>query len=90
MDIFHKQYYVKKEFLGKTSIKNVLPALVPQFSYSDLTIQDGGLASSTYKRMIWDSIDNAEQGDIVKDLLDYCELDTLAMVEILEHLKIRL
>jgi len=90
MDIFHKQYYVKKEFLGKTSIKNVLPALAPEFSYSDLNIQDGGVASSTYKRIIWDSIDNALQTDIANDLLEYCKLDTLAMVEILRHVRLKI
>ena len=89
MDIFHKQMYVRKEFQGSVSIKYVLPALVPTCTYDDLKIQDGGAASSTYRRMIWDSIPDEEQGDIADDLLAYCKLDTLAMVEILKHVEER-
>lgn len=87
MDIFSKQFYVRKEFLGKTSIKNVLPALVPQFSYSDLAIQDGGTACSSYKHMIWEDVSNSNKQQTNQDLLAYCCLDTLAMVEILEHVR---
>jgi len=90
LDIFNKQMYVRKEFLGKTSIKNVLPVLVPEFSYSELVIQDGGAASNTYKKMIWDNIVNSKQSNTVSSLLEYCKLDTLAMVEILKHIESRL
>ena len=90
LDVFNKQMYVRKEFLGKTSIKYVLPVLVPELSYKDLNIQDGGAASSTYKRIIWDNIHNQEQESTFKDLLAYCKLDTWAMVAILEHLKKRI
>jgi hypothetical protein len=67
---------------GKYSIKNVLPALVPRLSYSDLEIQEGGTASNVFAQMASGNFD----GDIEtarKNLIDYCKLDTLAMVEIL-------
>jgi len=31
--------------MGRSSIKNVLPALVPELSYKDLEVQEGGTAS---------------------------------------------
>lgn len=89
-DIFKKQLYVRKEFLGKTSIKNVLPVLAEHLNYKVLNIQDGGTASSSYKQMIWDSQNQKDQTETAKDLLAYCKLDTLAMVEILKHIQNRL
>ena len=84
---FRKQLYVRKEFLGKTSIKNILPVLVPDLSYKDLAIQDGGAACSAWKHMIFDNVSSSESQLIYDALLKYCELDTLAMVKILEFLR---
>jgi len=68
------------------SIKKVLPALVPELSYRDLNIQEGGTASNTFSQMVQGIFEgNFEQTR--KDLLAYCELDTLAMIRILEVLK---
>lgn len=71
---------------GSYSIKYVLPALVPELSYKELGIQDGGMALDAYARMNTTS-DPQELEKIRADLLKYCELDTLAMVKILEVLK---
>ena len=79
---FQKKWYYNPEMRGKYSIKNVLPALVPHLSYSDLEIQEGGTASNVFAQMASGNFD----GDIEtarKNLIDYCKLDTLAMVEIL-------
>ena len=79
---FQKKWYYTPEMRGKYSIKNVLPALVPHLSYSDLEIQEGGTASNVFAQMASGNFD----GDIEtarKNLIDYCKLDTLAMVEIL-------
>jgi hypothetical protein len=37
---------------GSHSIKAVLPALVPEMSYENLTIQNGALAAESYQRML--------------------------------------
>lgn len=83
---FQKKWYYTPEMKGSYSIKYVLPALVPELSYQDLEIKEGGTASSIFTQMV-----NGEfQGDIDKtklDLLEYCKLDTFAMVKILEKLK---
>ena len=71
---------------GSYSIKVVLPALVPELSYKDLNIQEGGTASSTYANFYL-AESQAQIEQIRKDLLSYCELDTYAMVKILEKLE---
>lgn len=71
---------------GSYSIKKVLPALVPELSYKDLNIQEGGTASNTFSQLV-QGIFDGDVEQIRKDLLAYCKLDTLAMVRILEVLK---
>jgi len=83
---FQKKWYYTPSMKGSYSIKKVLPALVPKLSYKDLIIQEGGTASNTYAAMFLGTF----KGDIQQtrtDLLEYCKLDTLAMVEILNKLK---
>jgi hypothetical protein len=66
--------------------QKVLPALAPSLSYKNLNIQKGGTASTTFAQMLQGNF----EGDIEqvrKDLLAYCELDTLAMVKIFGVLK---
>ena len=70
---------------GSYSIKYVLPALVPELSYNDLDIKEGGTASNKFLSMVNETF----EGDVEKtrrQLLEYCELDTYAMVKILEKL----
>ncbi len=82
---FQKKWYYTPAMKGSYSIKAVLPALVPELSYQDLEISEGGTASNTFYQMVTGEF----QGDIEqtrKDLLEYCKLDTYAMVKILEKL----
>ncbi len=85
-DIFHKQYYVHPEFRGRTSIKKILPALVPGVRYSDLNIHEGGQASDAWWQMISATTSATEHAKIAKDLKTYCGLDTYAMFQIWKHL----
>lgn len=78
-----KQHYYHPMMKGSWSIKAVLPALVPELNYSDLgTVQDGTQAQSVYFRLINGETDAGEKAALRQDLLDYCRLDTLAMVKI--------
>ena len=85
MEVF-KQDYVDYRFRGSTSIKKVLPVVCPEFSYSDLKIQDGGMALDTWGRLMLDANFLGDPQETRKNLLDYCRLDTLAMVEIYRYL----
>ncbi len=61
--------------------------VVPELSYGDLNIGDGMLASNTWGDMVTMEMSQEDKNNIYNDLLKYCELDTLAMVRILEELK---
>ncbi len=84
-DIFHKQYYVHPEFKGSTSIKYVLPALVPSLQYKDLGIHGGAQASDAWWTML--SAPPMERDMIASDLKTYCKLDTYAMYAIWKYLQ---
>jgi len=78
------------QFAGSLSIKDVLPVLVPGMAYKDaVRISDGSEASAKLARLLFYAGDlAAEQRRVLKDeLLEYCKLDTQAMVKLLERLK---
>jgi hypothetical protein len=83
---FQRKWYYTPEMKGSYSIKAVLPALVPELSYQDLDIKEGGTASTSFAQMVSGTF----QGNVEKTrqaLLAYCKRDTLAMVEIFRVLK---
>jgi hypothetical protein len=76
------------DFNGGFSIKDVLPALIPELGYQDLDIQDGGTAAAVLETVLFDeSLPGGEKKKLRKQLLAYCERDTLAMVKLHERLK---
>lgn len=82
-----KDYVCYAEFLGRTSIKVVLPVLVPSLSYKELEIGDGGAASAAYFRIATLETSEGERTKLQDALLAYCKQDTLAMVEIWKALQ---
>ena len=84
---FQDKSFYHWQFNGSYSIKAVLPALVPELSYDNMEISNGGMAASAWLRMVH-SNDDEEKAAIRKQLLEYCHLDTLAMVRILEKISI--
>lgn len=82
MDVFSTQAYVAPGFRGKTSIKSVLPVLVPELSYKTLNIQEGATATARWGEVVLGGEDAAAVAALRADLLAYCGLDTKAMVEI--------
>jgi hypothetical protein len=81
-----KRHYYHPKFYGSFSLKYVLPALVPEMSYENLSIQDGMQASLDYLRMIDSETSHDEKARIRAELLTYCGQDTLAMVKIRDEL----
>ncbi|MBO7477925.1 MAG: DUF2779 domain-containing protein, partial [Salinivirgaceae bacterium] len=81
-------YYVK-EMGGSFSIKSVLPALFPDdpsLNYHNLDerVQNGGDAMTIFPKI--KDMPPKEQEATRKALLEYCKLDTLAMVKIWQRL----
>jgi hypothetical protein len=84
---FSKGWYAHKDFCGSASIKNVLPVVVPELSYKSLGIQEGGSAQRLWMEAVLDGKRDDQKEQILSDLVEYCGLDTLAMVEIYKKLK---
>ena len=82
---FQKKWFYTPEMRGSYSIKYVLPALVPELSYNDLEINEGGSASNTFLSMVNGTF-KGNESQVRKNLLEYCKMDTYAMVKILEKL----
>ena len=67
--------------MGSSSIKKVLPALT-NLSYDNLDVQEGGTASRLWKEITLDNPSSPQREKVYADLVEYCTLDTWAMVEI--------
>ena len=81
-----KADYVHPGFQGSTSIKKVLPVVCPELQYPKDTVHDGAGAMEAWAEMT--STENAKRREeLRKELLTYCHLDSLAMVEIFKVLR---
>lgn len=85
MDIVEKQHYVHPGFEGRASIKKVLPVLVPGLSYDGLPVKSGTDAIEGYRQMTKGELADDMKEQKRQAMLEYCKLDTLAMVEIWKH-----
>lgn len=82
LETIFKKDYIDYRFHGSSSIKKVLPVLVPEITYTDLDVSNGTMALDTWGRMVLDKDFNEDKEVTRKNLLEYCELDTLAMVKL--------
>lgn len=89
MDPFQQRLLYLKEMQGSYSIKAVLPALFPndpELSYDKLKgVRNGQEAAAAYLALT--DMEPAERDKTRRGLLEYCKLDTLAMVKILKKIK---
>jgi predicted RecB family nuclease len=76
------------EFGGSFSLKAVLPALVPEMTYEGMQVPNGQAAGLAWEMMISGSITEGERQEKRKALLEYCGQDTLALVRLLEALRV--
>lgn len=88
LPIFRNRWYYTPQMGGSASIKSVLPALITTISYNNLEIKEGGTASDSFLQSILDLVRYTPE--LHNNLLKYCEMDTLAMVEIYNHLRLKI
>ncbi|HQE40545.1 MAG TPA: DUF2779 domain-containing protein [Zoogloea sp.] len=81
LPIFREHYY-HPDMRGSWSIKRVLPTISPELDYGDLAIGNGGDAQQGYLRAIDPNLSSEEKEQLRRELLDYCERDTRAMLEL--------
>lgn len=78
-------YYA--DFGGSYSIKDVGPVIAPNISYDDLDyVAEGGAAAWAFERIAAGQCDG-EENILRRALEEYCQRDTLAMVEIHSRLE---
>ncbi len=58
---------------------------IPDYETGEAYIAEGGTAMMAWSRMQFDDVSQPEREAVFKALLEYCELDTLAMVMIYQH-----
>lgn len=87
---FSSGYFYRPAMKGSFSIKSVLPALFPNDPSLDYHNLEGGVKNGEDAMTIFPKIKDMspeEQEKARAALLKYCELDTFAMVKIVEKLK---
>ncbi|XLZ72456.1 DUF2779 domain-containing protein [Massilia sp. SR12] len=83
-----QRYYYHPSQQGSWSIKELLPAIAPDLRYDALEgVQHGGAAMEAYLEASAAATSPERRVTIRRQLLDYCHLDTLAMVRIWHFFK---
>jgi hypothetical protein len=79
-----RNYVYQPDFGGSFSLKSVLPALVPELRYEDLTISDGATATLELERLLFngDSLEYDAKGMLRNHLLQYCRQDTFGLLRL--------
>ena len=82
---FQKHWYYTAPMNGSSSIKNVLPAIAPEFDYKAQAVSDGAEASHAFLQLMRQNYPGDPEA-LRKSLEEYSTLDTLGMVFILNKL----
>lgn len=78
-----RQHYYHPAMKGSWSIKSVLPTIAPDLDYKQLgEVQHGGDAQAAFIEAIAPETTYGRREEIRQALLEYCKLDTLAMVRL--------
>lgn len=84
-DVLRRNFY-HPGFKGSTSLKTTLPILVPGMSYDHLPINNGESAMAEFSLLVLGRYSDGEAATVRSGLLEYCKLDTLALVKLHAHL----
>jgi hypothetical protein len=75
------------DFHGSTSMKKVLPALVPEISYNSLEIKDGNSAMAAFAYLALGRYKGEKADEIRNHLKEYCAQDTLGLHKVHQRLE---
>jgi hypothetical protein len=75
-------------FARSYSLKSVLPALVPEMTYDHMPVANGQAAGLAWESLIGGRLDEVGRERTRKALREYCGQDTLALVRLVEKLRI--
>ena len=78
-----RDHYYHPAMKGSFSIKAVLPTVAPELDYKQLNdVHDGTEAQVAYLDMVDTDTPQEQKAQLEQALLEYCKLDTLAMVKL--------
>lgn len=78
-----REHYYHRDQQGSWSLKRVLPSLCPDLRHADLLgVKDGTMAMEAFREAIAPQTATIRKAEIERQLLDYCELDTLGLVRL--------
>lgn len=83
---YKKRWIYHPKQNGSASIKDVLPTFT-NFSYKGMEIANGSAAARRYLEFAEGKLNDKEQEELFRALSFYCQMDTLAMVKLLEKLR---
>jgi hypothetical protein len=86
LDPFRQRAYWHPDMGGSNSLKSVLPVFASDLSYKSMDIGDGETAMVEFLNL-FDEDDPERIESVRQSLWDYCCLDTLAMVRIVDGLR---
>ena len=86
LEPFRNFHYYHPKQQGSASIKAVLSTMT-DWNYENLEIRNGRTAPVEFLRITCEKCDENEKTKVREDLLEYCKLDTLAQVKIIEKLR---
>ncbi len=82
-----KRHYYHPDMHGSWSLKRVSPTIADDLRYDNLDlIADGTAADAAYQDLLSGDIPAEERDAVCQALLDYCRLDTLALVKLAKRL----
>jgi hypothetical protein len=85
LPVARRHYYHPAQH-GSWGIKSVLPTIATDLSYDNLVgVQDGGMAMTAYLEAVHPQTTSARKDEIRRQLLDYCSLDTYALVRLWQY-----
>jgi hypothetical protein len=81
-----RRYYYHPAQRGSWGLKSVLPTIATDLSYDKLDgLQDGSMAMTVYLEAIHPQTSSTRKNEIRRQLLDYCSLDTYALVRLWQY-----
>lgn len=79
-----REHYYHPEMRGSWSLKAVLPTIGADLSYDGLAVTNGGMAQEAFLEMIDPDTPVDRKDELRQGLLDYCALDTYALLQLVE------
>lgn len=79
-----RKHYYHSEMRGSWSLKAVLPTIGAGLGYDGMVVANGGMAQDAFLEMIDVGTEAERKEELRQGLLDYCALDTNALVQLVE------